>query len=101
VKNGESVAGVGNTAAKLPGFERKELPDGYFLWEGRLREPLIPNAVCFEALWRLHPIEFHEIKMHGRLVKTSRPMAWIIDIPTASTARFRSHFPLVLASEYH
>src|SRR5690349_9468585 len=72
MNKGESVSGVRNAATKLSGFERKELPAGHFLWEGRLPEPLIPNAAGFEELWRLHPIEFHEIQIHGRLVKTPR-----------------------------
>ena len=33
---------------------------------------LIPSTVEFEALWNLHPEDFHEIMMHGRLVKTPR-----------------------------
>ena len=26
----------------------------------------------FDALWQMHPQVFHEIKMHGQLVKTPR-----------------------------
>jgi len=38
---------------------------------------LLPAHLCldsqqFEELWQLHPEEFHEIPMHGRLVKTPR-----------------------------
>jgi alkylated DNA repair dioxygenase AlkB len=33
---------------------------------------LQPDADEFESLWGLHPDEYHEILMHGRLVKTPR-----------------------------
>ena len=55
----------------LPGFECHDLGGGR-LWVGRLSDALIPVAAEFDALWQLHPADFHEIKMHGRLVKTPR-----------------------------
>jgi alkylated DNA repair dioxygenase AlkB len=58
--------------AEMQGFERKPLFDQHFLLAGRLPESLIPDSCAFEALWQLHPQEFHEIKIHGRLVKTPR-----------------------------
>lgn len=39
---------------------------------GRLPSELIPDVAGFDALWSLHPTEFHEIKMHGRAVRTPR-----------------------------
>jgi alkylated DNA repair dioxygenase AlkB len=39
---------------------------------GTLPQELQLSEQEFEDLWHLHPAEFHEIKMHGRLVKTPR-----------------------------
>jgi alkylated DNA repair dioxygenase AlkB len=58
--------------ANLPGFESKDLGGGCNLWVGCLANALIPTEAEFEVLWQLHPEEFHEIQMHGRLVKTPR-----------------------------
>jgi alkylated DNA repair dioxygenase AlkB len=41
-------------------------------WTGLLPEELHLSAEASERLWMLHPQEYHEIKMHGRLVKTPR-----------------------------
>ncbi len=40
-------------------------------WIGQVPEPLL-SRLDFEAIWQLHPTEFHVIKMRGRLVKTPR-----------------------------
>ena len=56
----------------LSGFERHDLGDGHKFWRGQLPDALIVGAAEFEALWQVHPAKFHEIKMHGRLVKTPR-----------------------------
>jgi hypothetical protein len=53
-------------------FERRELPEGAMMWLGRLPEELKLNPSQFEALWKMHPNYFHEIRMAGRLVKTPR-----------------------------
>jgi alkylated DNA repair dioxygenase AlkB len=45
---------------------------GHEILLGRLPDDLIPNEAAFEALWDLHPEGFHEIMIHGRLVKTPR-----------------------------
>jgi alkylated DNA repair dioxygenase AlkB len=58
--------------AKLPGFESKDLGGGCNLWVGCLADALMPTETAFEELWQLHPQERHEIRMHGRLVKTPR-----------------------------
>jgi len=55
-----------------PGFLTHSLDEGHTLLAGRLPDRLIPDEPGFEALWNLHPNEYHEIKMHGRLVKTPR-----------------------------
>lgn len=55
-----------------PGFEEKRLEDGHAFFAGRLPDSIIPSEAAFEALWGLHPEEYHEIKMRGRLVKTPR-----------------------------
>ncbi len=53
-------------------FERYDLGDGNAFHTGLLPSELVPDELQFETLWRLHPSEFHEIKMHGRLVPTPR-----------------------------
>jgi alkylated DNA repair dioxygenase AlkB len=54
------------------GFVAHDLGGGARFWTGRLPAALVPDAEGFETLWRLHPAEFHEIKMHGRSVRTPR-----------------------------
>jgi len=54
------------------GFIEQKLDDRHSFWRGRLPDALIPVEVEFEALWRMHPEEYHEIKIHGRPVKTPR-----------------------------
>jgi alkylated DNA repair dioxygenase AlkB len=39
---------------------------------GSLPNPLQPSPEQFSALWEMHPLDYHEIKMHGRMVKTPR-----------------------------
>lgn len=39
---------------------------------GALPPELVPDAAGFAALWDSHPEAFHEIKMHGRNVRTPR-----------------------------
>ena len=55
-----------------PGFERHEFGDENVFLTGWLPALLIPHGEGFENLWNLHPVEYHEIKMHGRLVRTPR-----------------------------
>ena len=54
------------------GFHPEHLDETHLLFHGRLPEPLLPDAGRFNDLWKLHPSEFHEIMMHGKLVKTPR-----------------------------
>jgi alkylated DNA repair dioxygenase AlkB len=52
--------------------ERYDLPDQRLLFATMLPDELVPRATEFEALWVMHPLEYHEIKIHGRLVRTPR-----------------------------
>src|SRR5687767_3257571 len=42
------------------------------LWVGRLPDSLQVSPAQFEALWEMHPSEFHTIQIMGRNVKTPR-----------------------------
>jgi alkylated DNA repair dioxygenase AlkB len=55
-----------------PGFDRHDLGDGRAFFTGRLPAGLALEARRFEELWSMHPAEFHEIRMHGRAVRTPR-----------------------------
>ena len=48
------------------------LDDTHAVLVGTLPASLVPDDAGFEALWGIHPSGFHEIKIHGRLVKTPR-----------------------------
>ncbi|MCB9758397.1 MAG: alpha-ketoglutarate-dependent dioxygenase AlkB [Alphaproteobacteria bacterium] len=50
-------------------LETFPLGDGHALAIGRLPDGLAPD---FEALWAVHPDDFHEITMGGRPVRTPR-----------------------------
>tara|TARA_R110002096_G_scaffold238581_8_gene430174 strand:+ start:9279 stop:9884 length:606 start_codon:yes stop_codon:yes gene_type:complete len=54
------------------GFERFGLDAVHQLWMGRLPDDLRRDEAGFEELWRLHPPEFHDVRMGGRWVKTPR-----------------------------
>lgn len=54
------------------GFARVELLGGHLILAGLLPNHLLPTPEQFGVLWDMHPLDFHEIKMHGRLVKTPR-----------------------------
>ncbi len=55
-------------------LERRALPDGrHEILVGRLPAALERElADRFDEIWALHPAEYHEIEIHGRLVKTPR-----------------------------
>ena len=53
-------------------LEQRALDDTSHVLVGHLPEALIPDPAMFDRWWALHPDEFHEIKMHGRPVKTPR-----------------------------
>jgi alkylated DNA repair dioxygenase AlkB len=48
------------------------LSGGNKFFTGALPPKLVPDAQQFDRIWDLHPAEFHEIKIHGRLVLTPR-----------------------------
>lgn len=54
------------------GFLRHDLDDRHAFFSGRLPQELEVDDQQFAQLWSLHPDEFHEIMMHGRMVKTPR-----------------------------
>ncbi|MEM9461553.1 MAG: alpha-ketoglutarate-dependent dioxygenase AlkB [Myxococcota bacterium] len=56
----------------MPLLHRIALDDAHAILVGTLPAPLVPDATAFNALWSIHPSDFHEIKIHGRLVKTPR-----------------------------
>jgi alkylated DNA repair dioxygenase AlkB len=58
--------------ASYAGFECHGLDSENCLWTGQLPEHLAFSAEEFSVVWAMHPPEFHEIKMHGRPVKTPR-----------------------------
>jgi len=51
---------------------RHVLDDQSDFYTGSLPSELIPTSDDFEAIWRLHPVDFHVITMHGRPVPTPR-----------------------------
>lgn len=56
----------------LEEMQRRELPGGGHVWLGELPESVRITAADFETLWAIHPADYHEIVMHGRLMKTPR-----------------------------
>ncbi|MEZ4451076.1 MAG: alpha-ketoglutarate-dependent dioxygenase AlkB [Nannocystaceae bacterium] len=56
----------------MEGFLAHPLGDGHVLHVGALPPTLRPDAAGFEALWALHPADYHVISMHGRSVATPR-----------------------------
>ncbi len=63
---------------------------------GRLPERL-QATVDFEIIWQLHPNHFHEIKMHGRLVKTPRwQQAYGVDYQYSGQVNRGESIPLLL-----
>lgn len=57
---------------RLSDFECYDLGDSRSFYTGALPEKLSLDSAAFESLWKLHPTEYHTIKMMGRLVKTPR-----------------------------
>jgi alkylated DNA repair dioxygenase AlkB len=54
------------------GFERHDLDGRHAFFAGTLPAGLGFDADRFEALWAMHPEEYHVIQMHGRPVRTPR-----------------------------
>ncbi len=53
-------------------LRRVDLDEHHALLVGELPPEQRLDAAAFAALWSIHPDDFHEIKMHGRPVKTPR-----------------------------
>ena len=53
-------------------FEQKRLDDSHSIWLGALPANLHFDTSKFEALWAMHPPEYHRIRMGGRWVDTPR-----------------------------
>ena len=45
-------------------LRRIDLDDAHAVLVGALPAPLVLDDAGFEALWSIHPSDFHEIKMH-------------------------------------
>lgn len=54
------------------GFSSINLDESNCLWFGELPIGLIPENDQFFRLWKLHPKDFHTLKILGRTVKTPR-----------------------------
>jgi alkylated DNA repair dioxygenase AlkB len=53
-------------------LEEHELDDTHSFFVGELPASRRLSSAHFEELWALHPEAFHEITIHGKLVKTPR-----------------------------
>ncbi len=56
----------------LADFRRIDLDERHHLLVGRLPGRLVPDTARFKAIWSLHPPDYHEIRVHHRLVRTPR-----------------------------
>lgn len=56
----------------MAAFRTLALDDTHRIQLGELPPALVPDAAGFDALWAEHPDAFHDIKMHGKLVRTPR-----------------------------
>ena len=61
-----------STNAPQNQLDSVDLEDGHVFQTAFLPPEITPDSQMFEALWSLHPLEQHEIMIHGRLVKTPR-----------------------------
>ena len=55
-----------------PDLQQRSFGDGHALWIGQLPATLLPDAAALEAMWALHPPDYHTILMYGRPVATPR-----------------------------
>ena len=53
-------------------LEKCMLDEGHCLFVGNIPESLRLTSDDFDRLWNLHPEHYHEVKIHGRHVKTPR-----------------------------
>jgi len=55
-----------------PGFRCAMLDQTHCIYVGELPPEISFSSSQFDQLWQQHPDEYHEIMMHGRLVRTPR-----------------------------
>ncbi|MFO0570201.1 MAG: alpha-ketoglutarate-dependent dioxygenase AlkB [Polyangiaceae bacterium] len=60
------------TAAAPPPLRCHELDTVHCIYSGELPPSLRPNDETVQELWRLHPSEFPDLVMNGRIVKAPR-----------------------------
>jgi len=78
-------------------FEVHHLDQRHQFWVGQLPNSLLPSEAGFEQLWRLHPEEFHDIQIHGRLVKTPRwQQAYAVDYRYSGGVNKAARIPPIL-----
>jgi len=53
-------------------LRRIPLDEKHSIFLGFLPEELTCDDSLFQKLWGLHPDEFHDIRIHGKLLKTPR-----------------------------
>ena len=52
-------------------FEQRNLDKENSIFQGEIPS-LMMDDIKFDDLWSMHPKSYHEIMMHGKLVKTPR-----------------------------
>lgn len=62
----------GAGSVRVPGLECHHLDEKHVLYSAQLPETLRFSADQYEQVWAMHPSEYHEIMIHGRLVPTPR-----------------------------
>src|SRR4051812_12970819 len=62
----------GTMSDTFDGFEAHDLDDGHRFFVGQIPGAMSPDAAGFDALWRIHPDDYHVIQIHGRPVETPR-----------------------------
>jgi alkylated DNA repair dioxygenase AlkB len=77
----------------LEGFICHQIGADFKFFTGKLSDALLPSVAEFDSFWEIHPQEYHEIKIHGRLVKTPRwQQAFGVDYHY--TGRINKAFPV-------
>jgi alkylated DNA repair dioxygenase AlkB len=53
-------------------FQKKSLDEENFIYTGFLSKALQEQLAKFETYWKLHPKDFHQVEMFGKMVDTPR-----------------------------
>ena len=53
-------------------FVKNNLENNDVIWSSSLPQKLIPTSELFSQIWKLHPPDFHRIKIHGKEIPTPR-----------------------------